>query len=178
MAVKAPTPIENIALFQAYSRAVNNDMAWAKLEQVASTSPDCARISEENSFSVGVGNYLLQAALTIESNEIKTVYKLSQGRELADTELVAALNLPPDRCFTVEEGRPLKVHVIGWGLWALTLQHHFCQALTTDFDVLARHQGLPEEAKQFSDFADQTYDGPAALSLRAAVQLHGDQVVS
>jgi hypothetical protein len=110
-------------------------------------------------FTVGVGNYLLEAALPFETNEIKSIYKLSQRHELADKDLVAALNVPPDRCFAVEEGRPAKVHVIGWGLWALALQHHFCQALTTDFDVLLRLQGLPEEAKKFSNFADQTYDG-------------------
>ena len=157
--VKTPSTIESIALFQAYSQTVKNEMVWEKFGKIASTLPDFARISQGDWFSVGTGNYLLEAALPFETNEIKSVYKLSQGRELADAELVAALNSPPDRCFTLEEGRPSKVHVIGWGLWALALQHHLCQAVMTDFDVLARVQGLPDEAKRFSKFADQTYGG-------------------
>jgi tetratricopeptide (TPR) repeat protein len=159
LAVKQPVPIENIALFQAYQCSVNVDLAWTKIGRLAATLPDFARLAQEAWFSVGVGNYMLEAAVPLETNEIKSVYKLSQGGELADKDLVAALNRPPGRCFTLEEGHPLKVRVIGWGLWALALQHHLCQALTTDFDVLAYHQGLPDEAKQFSELADKTYDG-------------------
>jgi hypothetical protein len=151
--------LEDIALFSAYSCSINNDVAWQKLGWRATTLPDFARISEAGHFTVAVGNGLLQTALAFETNEIKSVYQLSQHHALTDEDLISALNRLPDRCFAREAGGPVQVHVIGWGLWALMLQHQFCQALTTDFSVLWSMQGLPDEANSFNEFADTKFSG-------------------
>jgi tetratricopeptide (TPR) repeat protein len=151
--------IEDIALFSAYSGSINNDVAWQKLGWRATTLPDFARISEAGHFTVAVGNGLQQTALDFEIKEIKSVYQSSQHHELTDEDLVSALNRLPDFCFAPGAGGAPKVHVIGWGLWALMLQHQLCQALTTDFSVLWSMQGLPEEANSFNEFADKTFSG-------------------
>ena len=80
-----------------------------------------------------------------------TCNQLTHGRELSEEDLVAVLNRDPDRCFDLQRGGPPRVHVIGWGLWALQLQHHFCHAVATDFNSLQRKLGLSDEARTFAD---------------------------
>src|ERR1043166_172536 len=101
-------------------------------------------------YSVQMGNVILQIQLPLESQEISKIYQLSHGREAEQKEWVAALNDAPDRCFKPESKEAPAVTVIGWGLWALQLQHHLCQAIATDFNSLQRKLGLPDEARQFA----------------------------
>jgi tetratricopeptide (TPR) repeat protein len=142
--------VEQIAWFAAYSAANNRSVAWAKIGEAVGDRPDFCRLGASLGYDVGMGNVMLQIWLPLEIRETSAVYKVMQGRELPEKDFVAALNSDPDRCFVRESKSVSHVRVIGWGLWALQLQHHLCQAVTTDFRSLRNYLGLPKESSEFA----------------------------
>ncbi len=151
--------IQQVAWFWAYSSVNNRAVAWGKIGADALRVPDFSRISAAMGYSVEMGNAMLQAWLPLEIQEIRKVYGVTQARELQQTELVAALNAEPGRCFESRPAGPPRVRVIGWGLWALQLQHHFCQAISADFGSLRYKLGLPDDAWSFAKQCEDNYGG-------------------
>ena len=151
--------IERIGWFWAYSEVNSPVMAWEKMGDAVTQMPDYARIVGEMGYSVQIGNVLLQSWLPQEFQEIAKVYQLSQGRQLQKEELIAALNKLPERCFEAQETGPPRVRVIGWGLWAMQLQHHLCHAISTDFNSLERKLGVPDDAWEFAQQYETNFGG-------------------
>jgi tetratricopeptide (TPR) repeat protein len=149
--------IEQVAWYAAYAAANNRSVAWAQIGPSVEERPDFCRLAASMGYDVELGNIMLQIWLPLELREISAIYKLMQNRELSEKDLVAALNSDPDRCFVRESSGAPHVRVIGWGLWALQLQHHLCLAVTTDFHSLLYKLGLPEESSEFARNAEQQF---------------------
>jgi hypothetical protein len=148
--------VEQVAWFTAYAAANNRSVAWERVGRAVNDRPDFCRVAASLGYDVGIGNVMLQIWLPLELRETSAVYELMQGRELSEQDLVAALNSDPDRCFVPESKGAPRVHVIGWGLWALQLQHHLCLAINADFNSLRYKLGLPEDSVKFArDAAEQ-----------------------
>lgn len=143
--------VERIAWFWAYSAANSRSVAWEKARQEVTRIPDYSRIVAGMGYSVQMGNVMLQSWLPLEYEEIGKIYQLSHGQELEKKEWVAALNEAPQRCFKPEHKGTPQISVIGWGLWALQLQHHLCHAIATDYNSLQRKLGVHDEARQFAE---------------------------
>jgi hypothetical protein len=156
---EAAAGIERVAWFWAYSSVNSRAMAWEKAGEQVAGIPDYSRIAAAMGYSVQMGNVMLQTWLPLEYAEIGNIYELSHGRQLDKKELVAALNAAPDRCFKPEDKDAPEIKVIGWGLWALQLQHHFCQAIATDYASLQRKLGVREEARQFAKKCEADFGG-------------------
>ena len=151
--------VERIAWFWAYSAANSRGVAWDKLGEEVARVPDYSRIVGGMGYSVQMGNVMLQTWLPLEYEEIAKVYQLSHGRQLDKKEVVTALNEAPERCFKPENKEALQVSVIGWGLWALQLQHHLCHAIATDYNSLQRKLGVPDDAQQFAKKCEGEFGG-------------------
>jgi tetratricopeptide (TPR) repeat protein len=151
--------IERVAWFWAYSAVNNRGVAWDKAGAEVTRMPDYSRIASAMGYSVQIGNAMLQIRLPLESEELAKIYQLSHGRELEQNERVAALNEAPERGFKAGTKDAPEISVIGWGLWALQLQHHLCQAIATGYSSLQRKLGLPEEARQFADKCEREFGG-------------------
>jgi tetratricopeptide (TPR) repeat protein len=151
--------IERVAWFWAYSSVNSRVVAWDKAGEDVARIPDYSRIVAAKGYSVQMGNVMLQAWLPLEQQEIVRIYRLSHGRELKEKELVAALNEAPDRCFKLERKDPPQISVIGWGLWALQLQHHLCHTVVNDYDSLKYKLGLPDDARQFAEESESRFGG-------------------
>jgi tetratricopeptide (TPR) repeat protein len=151
--------VERIAWFWAYSSVNSRGVAWDKAGKEVTRIPDYSRIAAAMGYSVQMGNVMLQTWLPLEHEEIAKIYQMSHGRELQKEEWIAALNEAPERNFKPESKDPPEISVIGWGLWALQLQHHLCQAIATDYNSLQRKLGLPEEARQFAEKCESEFGG-------------------
>jgi len=149
--------IERIAWFQAFARSVDADMAWSKLYKSEKVTVDFARIANEQEYSVETGHQLLAVSVPLELKELATVHKLSKRTNLTTNNLVAELNVLPERCFTLDDSGDLDVKVIGWGMWAMFFQRQLCHAMQHDFDFLQNKWGVPDEAKKFSANCDRTF---------------------
>lgn len=154
-----PNSIERIAWFSAYSYLNNRTVAWERVGAADSGVPDFSRIAASTGYSVQMGNEMLQTWLPLELREIGQVYQITQGQELKEENLVASLNRQPDRCFDLQSSGKRRVHVIGWGLWALQLQHHLCLAISTDFNSLQWKLGLPDDAASFAADSEKRFGG-------------------
>jgi tetratricopeptide (TPR) repeat protein len=154
----APT-VERIAWFWAYSSVNSRNVAWDKAGDEVARIPDYSRIAAAMGYSVQMGNVMLQTWLPLEYDEVAKVYQLSHGPELEKKQVVAALNEAPERCFRPDGKDAPQISVIGWGLWALQLQHHLCQAIATDFTSLQRKLGVPEDARQFAEKCEGEFGG-------------------
>jgi hypothetical protein len=106
--------IEQIAWFWAYSSVNNRAVAWQRVGDAVTQLPDFFRVVAAMGYGVEMGNVMLQAWLPLEMREVRDVYRLTQGRELKEEDLVAALNQFPDRCFDLQKSGPPRVRVIRW----------------------------------------------------------------
>lgn len=149
--------IEQLAWFAAYSAANNRGVAWKSVGRTVEERPDFCRVAGAMGYGVEIGNVMLQIWLPLEIQETRDVYKWMHARELQKQDLVAALNGEPDRCFVPESSGASRVRVIGWGLWALQLQHHLCLAVTTDFHSLRNKLGLREDSSQFARDCEEQF---------------------
>lgn len=151
--------LEKVAWFWAYSAANSRGVAWDKVGQEVTRIPDYSRIVGGMGYSVQMGNVMLQTWLPLEYDEIGKVYQLSHGRQLDQKEVVAALNAAPERCFKPENKDTPQVSVIGWGLWALQMQHHLCHAIATDYNSLQRKLGVRDDAQEFAKKSESEFGG-------------------
>jgi tetratricopeptide (TPR) repeat protein len=149
--------LEQVARFAAFSASNNRGVAWKKAGEAVQNQPDFCRIAGAQGYSVEMGNVMLQIWLALEIGEIREVYKLMHGQELKKEDLAAALNSDPDRCFVPGAKGAPRVRVVGWGLWAVQLQHHLCLAVTTDFHSLKNKLGLPEDSWNFAKECDEQF---------------------
>jgi hypothetical protein len=149
--------IEQITWFAAYSAANSRSIAWTRVGRAVEDQPDFCRLAGAMGHDVGMGNVMLRIWLPLEIREAGGIYKLMLGRELSEEDLVAALNSDPDRCLVRESSGAPRVRVIGWGLWALQLQHQLCLAVTTDFHSLRDGLGLPDAATEFAQDSEQRF---------------------
>jgi tetratricopeptide (TPR) repeat protein len=149
--------IEQIAWFAAYSAANNRNVAWKRVGQAVERQPDFCRIAGALGYGVEIGNVMLQSWLPLEFREVSQVCRLLQGRELRKEDFIVSLNSAEDRCFVPQQEGPPQVRVIGWGLWAMQLQHHLCLAVTSDFHSLRDKLDLPEESWQFASQSEQQF---------------------
>ncbi len=157
MAATNSPGIEQLAWFATYSAANNRAVAWNTVGKAVQEKPDFCRIVASMGYDVGMGNVMLQIWQPLELQEIKDVYKVMHERELRKEDLVPALNAEPDRGFIPASGDAVGVRVIGWGLWALQMQHHLCLAVSTDYRSLHGKLGLREESAQFAEEAGGRY---------------------
>jgi len=153
------SPIESVEWFSAMSDYVAAPVAWAKLNDVQQQTIDFVRVANQESYSVEMGHQLLAVSVPLELREISDVYELSHHKKLAQDGLVKALNELPERCFTMESGGTVQVHVIGRGQWAAFLQRHLCHAVQQNFRFMQHLWGVPDEARQFADKCDQEFGG-------------------
>jgi tetratricopeptide (TPR) repeat protein len=151
--------IEQITWFGAYSGVNNRAVAWERVGEAVTRLPDFSRIAASMGYSVQMGNVMLQSWLPLEVQEIRDIYQIMQNQELKKEDFVAALNRVPERCFDLQATNAPCVRVIGWGLWALQLQHHFCLAVATDFNSLQRKLGLPKDAAEFAERCEKDFGG-------------------
>jgi tetratricopeptide (TPR) repeat protein len=149
--------VEQAAWYAAYATANNRSVAWAQIGSAVEDRPDFCRLAAAKGYDVGMGNIMLQIWLPLEFRETSAIYQLMHDRELSKQDLVAALNSDPDRCFVRASSGAPHVRVIGWGLWALQLQHHLCLAVTTDFNSLRNKLGLPVESAEFAGAAEKQF---------------------
>jgi len=149
--------VEQVAWFEAYSAASSRSMAWTRIGKAVEDQPDFCRLAGAMGYDVGMGNVMLRIWLPLEIRESSGIYQQMQGGELSEENLVAALNHDPDRCFVRESSGAPRVRVIGWGLWALQLQHQLCLAVTTDFHALRDRLGLPDAATEFAQNSEQRF---------------------
>ena len=151
------TMIERIAWFEAYSRSVSQDIAWSKLGKEKNTVPDFCRIALEKNFSVELGHELLPIAMNLELSEVVRTYNLSHAKKIDRSILIQALNETPGQCLMVDpEGKTI-VQVIGWGQWALFLQHHVCSCVSQCYECLQNKWSLPDDAASYAEKCDQIY---------------------
>jgi tetratricopeptide (TPR) repeat protein len=156
---EAAPGVERIAWFWAYSSVNSRAVAWEKGGEEVTRIPDYSRIAAAMGYSVQMGNVMLQTWLPLEYDEISKIYQLSHGRKLEKKEWVATLNEVPERCFKAGRNGAPEISVIGWGLWALQMQHHLCQAVATDYNSLQRKLGVPEDARQFAEKCEGEFGG-------------------
>ena len=157
-AVTSRSTLEDIAYFRAYSVSANPDLAWAKMSnRQKALSPDLCRLAQSQYYSVGLGHVLSQMSLALEFKEFREVYSMSQGQSLSNRQVVAALNVVPDRCFSADAKKLVRVRVIGWGQWADFCQRHICHAMQKNYDFYARHWGVKEEADKFSTACNDAF---------------------
>lgn len=150
--------LEQFAWFTAYSDN-NRDVAWDHVGKVVESQPDFCRIVASEGHSVQVGNTMISVWLPMELKEIHAVYKTMHHDELKDENIESALNCEPDRCFDFQKRGEPHVRVIGWGLWALQMQHHLCHCIASTYSQLSRYLGVPDEAYKFAVDSEKTYGG-------------------
>ncbi len=150
--------IEQVAWFAAYSGANSRSVAWRKIGEGVAKKPDFCRIGASLGYSVEMGNGMLQIWLPLEMKEIEDVFQQLNGGALKQSDLVDSLNSDPDRCF-IQHAKGAHVRVIGWGLWALQLQHHLCLAITTDVNSLYHKLGLGEDGWAFAQKCEESFGG-------------------
>jgi tetratricopeptide (TPR) repeat protein len=151
--------IEQIAWFWAYSSVNNRGVAWEKVGDAVTRLPDFSRIVAAMGYGVQTGNVMLQSWLPLEGQEVRDIYQAMQSQELKQEDFVASLNRAPERCFDRQAIGAPRVCVIGWGLWALQLQHHFCHAVATDFKSLQYKLGVPDDAAEFAARCEKDIGG-------------------
>jgi tetratricopeptide (TPR) repeat protein len=157
-AMNGLTQIESTEWFCVMSESVDGAAAWPKLSNEQKQIVDFVRVANQVSHSVEMGHQLLDTAIPLELQEIKTVYESLQHKALTDENMTNALNELPDRCFTSSDG-VVHVCVIGWGQWAAFLQRQLCHAIQEDFNMLQYMWGVPDDAKKFALAADADYAG-------------------
>lgn len=151
-------PVECIAWFGALEGCANTDMAWDKLSDPQKRSPDFVRIANARGYSVGVGHEIIEVSLPVEMAEEQAVFRLSKADSLSRSNLVIALNQFPDRCLSAAGTSP-QVHIISWGLWAGFFQRHLCSAIKSDFNLLQREWGVPDDARDFAQKCNASFNG-------------------
>ena len=151
------TEIESVEWFIARAEWIGAASAWPKLNDVEQRTIDYIRVANQEDYSVEMGHELLAASIPLELQEAGTVYKLLRHGQLAQRELVEALNELPERCFQRGTDGTIHVQVLGWGQWAIFLQRHLCHALVQNFNHMQRNWGVPEDAKQFADTCDRDF---------------------
>ena len=150
------SPIERFAWFQAICKAADDDTAWSALSADEKNSPDFLRIAEDIGYTVEAGHEVLKNSIPAQFKEIKSVFELSSGRKLEPRELVSHLNVMPERCFDSPSNVAPKLHVIGWGQWAMFFQRHLCQSVQREFKFLNKMWGVPDEAQKFAFGMDRS----------------------
>ena len=145
----SPSRLESVEWFCAMAGCIGGSGAWPKLSDDQKQTIDFVRVAFQQSHSVEMGHQLVSEALPLELQEISSVYEQSQHKELAQGELVKALNVMPERCFS-QSGDGTHVRVIGWGQWAAFLQRQLCHAIKEDFDMLQYKWGVPDDAQDFA----------------------------
>jgi tetratricopeptide (TPR) repeat protein len=161
-APEAPCLLERFERFRAMLVERGEGPAWkevASLDDNQRRLPDWGRMASSEYFGVGVGHALLDSTLTAELAEIGSTYELVWGRKATRDSLVAALNVRPEHCVTLDGNGTPHVDVIGWGHWAAFLQRHLCNAVASDFYFLERLWGVPEQAAEFQKEADKAFWG-------------------
>jgi hypothetical protein len=136
------TLLERRELYRARLQTLNVSKALDYVEELGPEKiADWWRIASSADLSVETGNAFLATALKRELAEIREVAALSRGTPLSDSDLVAALNEPADRCLTAQGPR-----AIGWGTWAAFLERHLLHFLLRRHDHARRMLGLPTQA--------------------------------
>jgi hypothetical protein len=153
------SPVESLEWFSALANYVSTPMAWSKLSDEQRQTIDFVRAANQAGYSVEIGHQLLRASIPLELAEVKSVYELAQGEELAPRKLVKVLNELPERCFHGDSGGAAHVRIIGWGQWALFLQRHLCHAVQQNFHFMNHQWGVPDEAKAFAARCDKEFGG-------------------
>lgn len=149
------TRLEWTAFFLAVSRCINADAAWKQLpDELVKSSSDFTRIANGGDYSVSLGHELLEASLVPEFAEIGWIQSQASEADPSMDELIAFLNLAPERCFTTPTNQ---VRIIGPGQWGFFLQRHLCHALQHNFDFLQRKWGVPDAAREFAAETGQKY---------------------
>src|SRR5207245_2051096 len=81
--LKSPTQLERIALFDAFGRSVNVNLAWSRLdEQWIRQVPDFCRIANTIGCSVETGHGSLELSVPLELQEVRAIYEMASGQEL------------------------------------------------------------------------------------------------
>lgn len=149
--------IEQIAWFYAYAYANRGTVAWNRVGNAVASRPDFCRIVAALGYDVGMANVMDRVWFPLEYREIRESYKMLQGHELQKGDFVAALNAEPDRCFVINPNGKPRVRIIGWGLWAMQLQHHLCHAVTTEYHTYNEQYGLSDQAWQFAQASEKQF---------------------
>ncbi|HEX3716349.1 MAG TPA: hypothetical protein VH595_00130 [Verrucomicrobiae bacterium] len=149
--------IEQVAWFKAYSAASSRSVAWNMVGQAVERQPDFCRMACAMGYSVEMGNVMMRVWLPLEYREIGQVYEAIQGRKLQKGDFIDSLNSNPDRCFVNGSTGAARVRVIGWGLWAMQLQHHLCEAVTGTYWSLSYKLGLPEQSWNFAQEYENSF---------------------
>jgi len=150
--------VESIEWDSAMARYLGGPVAWSKLSNSQMQNIDFVREAYQDDHSVEMGHQLMDAALPLEFQEVSTVYQLSQNKVLTQAQLIPALNVMPERCFSTIDGAT-HVRIIGWGQWAAFLQRQLCSAVEEDFNMLYYMWGVPDDAKSFANRCDQRLNG-------------------
>ncbi len=131
----------------------------AKLPEDERELPEWGRRAMSSYVSVQVGHRIVETQLKAELGELGATYKLARGAILTREELVRELNAPPVHCVTAgADGRP-HPRVISWGLWAGFFQRQLCLAICSNYNILARQWGVPDDAARFRREVDQDFWG-------------------
>lgn len=158
--VEGRTQLEIAEWFAAMADYTDTPAAWSRIGSLKQLKIDYVRIMGEMPYSVEIGHNLLQTCIPLELSEEAAIYELSHGgAKLKPTDTIAALNEMPDDCFGADAGGKVRVHVIGWGQWAASLQRHLCNAIVHNHHFMLRKWGVPDEAKEFAKHCEQQFGG-------------------
>jgi hypothetical protein len=153
------SPMENIEWFSARARNVSVNLAWLKLDNLQQSTIDFVRSANEWDYSVEVGHQISRISLPLELREAARMYELSHHQQLAESNLVEALNVMPERCFSTDPDGTVHVCIIGWGEWADFLQRHLCHAIQRNFNFLENIWAVESNARAFAYASDQDFGG-------------------
>lgn len=153
------SPIEDIQCFAAMADYVSTPIAWGKLSDEQKQTIDYVRIANERGYSVEIGHQLLEISIPLETNEISTIYQMVHGEELPSGDISNVLNVLPEHSFSADSEGKFHVHIIGWGQWAMFFQRHLCHAIQQNFYLMNAMWGVPDEAKKFAAYCDETFGG-------------------
>jgi hypothetical protein len=113
-------------------------------------------------------------AMAMTLAEAKEAHRRVRGQELADDQIVAALN--EER----EDGTARRV--LDWPLWAAFEQRNLLASILQQYSCLQNQYGLPEEAAEFRAFAESRYGGlrlfPFALRAMRRTREESERAVS
>src|SRR6266540_2659064 len=148
------TLIERLLYFRALGWTLGGASAVQFYQSFeAEPIPDWGRIALENLSGTEVGGFAEEGAEP-EQAEARDIWRRIHGRDLAGSDLVAALNRPASRCIT-----PTGPRVLAWGTWAAGLQRHVCHRVLRINRYWEQVVALPEQAQATRAAFDDRFGG-------------------
>jgi tetratricopeptide (TPR) repeat protein len=162
------TLLERLEYTRALTIALGSERTLEFLEKhPPEPIPDWGRATLTIDPSVNAGNLFVPSAVGMEMSELAELWKASRGTNLSPSQVPAALNVPPDRCVSLEGPAKAVPHVIDWGTWASFVQRHILSMLEEGNRHLGYNLGEPEKASSHRKQAREQFGSMIRFPLLA-----------